>query len=65
MVYLDIEVDPLLTVRKAHALANNVEKAIIEGNESVYDVHVHVEPAGNVENENFGIDSAGQFEEKN
>jgi cation diffusion facilitator family transporter len=43
---IDIEVDPELPVRAAHAIASQVEAAIKERVEGVYDIMVHVEPAG-------------------
>jgi cation diffusion facilitator family transporter len=43
---IDIEVAPDLTVREAHAIATRVEGAIKERVEGVYDIMVHVEPAG-------------------
>jgi cation diffusion facilitator family transporter len=52
---LDIEVDPSLTIREAHAIASQVERAIKERVEGVYDIMVHVEPAGNSEREGFGL----------
>jgi cation diffusion facilitator family transporter len=52
---IDIEVDPSLTIREAHAIASNVERAIKERVEGVYDIMVHVEPAGNSEREGFGL----------
>jgi len=52
---LDIEVDPSITVMAAHGIAQEVEKAIKERVEGVYDIVVHVEPAGNVEREGFGL----------
>lgn len=64
LVDLDIEVDPTFTVRKAHLLAKEVEKAIMNDHDRVYDVHVHIEPSGNVEEENYGLDSAEQFASK-
>ncbi|MDR0636111.1 MAG: cation diffusion facilitator family transporter [Treponema sp.] len=42
---IDIEVDPALTVREAHTIAEAVEKAIKERVE-VYDIMIHVEPIG-------------------
>ncbi|MDR2536846.1 MAG: cation diffusion facilitator family transporter [Treponema sp.] len=42
---IDIEVDPTLTVREAHTIAEAVEKAIKERVE-VYDIMIHVEPIG-------------------
>jgi divalent metal cation (Fe/Co/Zn/Cd) transporter len=52
---LDIEVDPALTIREAHAIASEVEQAIKERVEAVYDIMVHVEPAGNRETEGYGL----------
>jgi len=55
LVDKDIEVDGNLTEYEAHQIAKNVEKVIVANKNNVYDVHVHVEPLGNVESENFGI----------
>lgn len=55
LVDMDIEVDGNLTVQKAHEIAKEIEEAIMTNEKSVYDVHVHIEPLGNVESENFGI----------
>jgi cation diffusion facilitator family transporter len=55
---IDIEVDPSLTIREAHAIASKVEQAIKERVERVYDIMVHVEPAGNREREGFGLKEA-------
>ena len=55
LVDMDIEVDGNLTVYEAHEIAKNVEKVIVANENNVYDVHVHVEPLGNAESENFGI----------
>jgi cation diffusion facilitator family transporter len=52
---IDIEVDPSLTIREAHAIASKVERAIKGRIEGVYDIMVHVEPAGNREKEGFGL----------
>jgi divalent metal cation (Fe/Co/Zn/Cd) transporter len=35
-----------------------VERAIKERVEGVYDIMVHVEPAGNLENEGYGLSEA-------
>lgn len=43
---IDIEVDPELKVREAHHIANQVEQAIKDSVEGVYDIVVHIEPAG-------------------
>jgi cation diffusion facilitator family transporter len=56
MINLDIEVEPHLSVLEAHEIAKNVEDSIKENIEHVYDVMVHVEPKGNLEqDEKFGI----------
>ncbi len=53
---LDIEVDACLTVREAHAIAARVEEAVREQIPFVYDIMVHVEPAGSGEhNEQYGL----------
>lgn len=43
---LDIEVDAGMTVHDAHEISNNVEKAVRHAIPDVYDIMVHVEPAG-------------------
>ncbi|MFW5737572.1 MAG: cation diffusion facilitator family transporter [Spirochaetota bacterium] len=56
IVDLDIEVDGDLPVREAHRIAQQTERSIRECVEDVYDVLVHVEPIGNVENaERYGL----------
>jgi len=55
MVNLDIEVDPDLSVKKAHEIARNVEISIRSNIRNIYDVMVHVEPLGNAEEEKYGI----------
>ncbi|TYB97435.1 MAG: cation transporter [Kosmotoga sp.] len=55
LVELDIEVNGSLQVREAHKIAKNVEETIKEKNKNIYDVHVHVEPSGNVEDEKYGV----------
>ena len=52
---IDIEVPPKKTVIEAHWIAYKVEKAIKERVENVYDIMIHVEPAGNLENEGYGL----------
>ncbi|MDR2659495.1 MAG: cation diffusion facilitator family transporter [Spirochaetaceae bacterium] len=55
---IDIEVDGQLTVRAAHSIATQVENAIRARLENVFDIMVHVEPAGeisNMENEAYGL----------
>lgn len=56
IVDLDIEVDGDLTVTEAHEIARQTEQAIKKAIGNVYDVLVHVEPLGNVENrERYGL----------
>lgn len=52
---IDIEVPPNKTVIEAHWIAYKVETAIKECVENVYDIMIHVEPAGNVESESYGL----------
>ena len=52
---IDIEVPPNRTVFEAHWIAYKVEKAIKERVENVYDIMIHVEPEGNLENEGYGL----------
>jgi cation diffusion facilitator family transporter len=46
VVDIDIEVDPAITVRAAHTIAEAVESAIKQKVADVYDIMVHVEPEG-------------------
>ncbi|MFZ5939134.1 MAG: cation diffusion facilitator family transporter [Bacteroidota bacterium] len=56
MINMDIEVDPLLTVKESHDIAKAVENSIKLRIPNVYDVMVHVEPRGNLEHdEKFGV----------
>jgi cation diffusion facilitator family transporter len=55
---IDIEVEPGIRVMEAHRIAQKVERAIKERVEGVYDIMVHVEPAGNLENEGYGLSEA-------
>lgn len=57
MISLDIEVDPQMTITQAHEIADAVEKSIKTSIDNVYDILVHVEPAGKCQtDEKFGID---------
>jgi cation diffusion facilitator family transporter len=61
---LDVEVDGTLPVSEAHAIAEKVEDAIREQIPDVYDIMVHIEPAGDAhEPEQFGL-SAKDIQEK-
>ncbi|MBE9518233.1 MAG: cation transporter [Bacteroidetes bacterium] len=56
MINLDIEVDPDLPVKEAHDIAKKVENSIKSNLRNIYDVMVHVEPLGNLEeDEKYGI----------
>jgi cation diffusion facilitator family transporter len=57
---IDIEVDPTLTIAEAHTIACKVEKAVKENIDGIFDIMVHVEPAGNVQTEGYGL-SENQF----
>ncbi|MCX7027362.1 MAG: cation diffusion facilitator family transporter [Spirochaetes bacterium] len=57
VVDLDIEVEPEMSVRRSHLIAVSVEKAIKVSLPDIYDVIVHVEPKGNIEEEKFGLSS--------
>jgi len=52
---IDIEVSPNMRIIEAHWIAYKVENAIKERIENVYDIMIHVEPAGNIENEGYGL----------
>jgi len=58
VVDLDIEVAPGMSVRAAHAIAVRVEDAIKDAIPEIYDVIVHIEPHGNVEDERYGLTAA-------
>ena len=56
IIDIDIEVDGKLSVAAAHQLAVQVEETIKRNLDNVYDIMVHVEPLGNVEQEEkYGI----------
>ena len=56
IIDIDIEVDGSKTVVEAHDISREVEDRIKKGIDNVYDVIVHVEPYGNVEeDEKFGV----------
>jgi cation diffusion facilitator family transporter len=55
VIALDVEVDPDLKISSAHQIAKRVEENIKQEVGSIYDVMVHTEPLGNVEEEQFGL----------
>ena len=69
---LDIEVDAEMTVHNAHEITSKVEKSVRTAIPDVYDIMVHVEPAGHSghhEKEQFGlresdVDSAEEMTEE-
>jgi cation diffusion facilitator family transporter len=57
IITLDIEVDPDITVMQGHEIAEDVENSIKDSVKNVYDIIVHVEPAGRSQvGEKFGVD---------
>ncbi len=55
-IVLDIEVNPDITLKEAHDIAETVENNIRQSIENVYDIVVHVEPCGACnKNEKFGV----------
>ena len=56
IVDLDIEVNGNISVKEGHIIGKNVEKAIKTKLNNVYDIIVHIEPEGNVEeHEKYGL----------
>ncbi len=57
VISLDIETDGNISLKEAHNIAEAVENSIRESIENIYDIVVHVEPAGtHVSKEQFGVD---------
>jgi len=54
-INIHIEVPPNIKLIEAHWIARKVETAIKKRIENVYDIMIHVEPAGNIENEGYGL----------
>ena len=56
MIAFDIEADGSLTVDQAHELACKIEIQIKSAIENIFDVMIHIEPAGNVHHEKkYGV----------
>jgi len=56
MIAFDVEVDGSITANEAHIIACLIEKAIRAEIENIYDIMIHIEPAGgNEEEEKYGI----------
>lgn len=54
-VDMDIEVNADITVAEGHEIATNVKSKIMNLDDRIADVMVHVEPFGNIENEAYGL----------
>ena len=64
IIDLDIEVDGSMSVTEAHDVAMEVEHTIKEQLPNVYDIMVHIEPRGNIEEkEKYGM-SHSDMDEK-
>ena len=57
IVDLDIEVPGEISVFEGHEIAKEVEQIIKKRIDNVYDVLIHVEPKGNIEEEKYGVSS--------
>ncbi|MDE0771368.1 MAG: cation diffusion facilitator family transporter [Salibacteraceae bacterium] len=56
MIDLDIELEESLTMKDAHLIGIDVENAIKDNVENVYDIMIHFEPLGNIEeDETYGV----------
>jgi len=55
VIEMDIEVDENLSVKEGHDIAKKVEQKVKERIKNVYDINIHIEPIGNVEDEKFGV----------
>ena len=55
VIEMDIEVDGSLSVKEGHDIAIKVERKVKERIKNIYDINIHIEPIGNVEEEKFGI----------
>ncbi|OHD10402.1 MAG: hypothetical protein A2086_09070 [Spirochaetes bacterium GWD1_27_9] len=55
-VDLDIEVDPNITVKKAHEIVTQIESEIKSKIENIYDIMIHTEPYDNIQHDElYGI----------
>ncbi|RLD84580.1 MAG: cation transporter [Bacteroidetes bacterium] len=55
VIEMDIEVKGSLSVEEGHDIAKKVEQKIKEQIKNIYDINIHIEPVGNVEEEKFGV----------
>lgn len=57
IIGLDIEVDGNLSLYEAHDIAQSVEDSLKANIDNIYDIIIHIEPAGTIQSEEkFGID---------
>ena len=57
-VDLDIELDGSMSVQDAHEVIQKMEKKIHEAIPNLYDIMIHMEPIGNIEEkESYGLRS--------
>lgn len=63
LIDLDIEVSGEMSVFDGHEVAKEVERTIKNRIDNVYDILIHVEPKGNVEEEKYGISSINHDKE--
>lgn len=55
---MNIEVNPQMTVLEAHEIAHSLECKLKKQIENIYDIVIHIEPDGSIEeNESFGMNS--------
>ncbi len=53
---MDIEVDNSISVEEGHEISKTIELKLKQELQNVYDVLIHIEPLGNVEeDEGFGV----------
>ncbi|MEA3317369.1 MAG: cation diffusion facilitator family transporter [Bacteroidota bacterium] len=55
VIALDIEVDENITIAAGHEISKRVEDEIKKNIKNVYDIMIHTEPLGNVEDEQYGL----------
>ncbi|MDA3780909.1 MAG: cation diffusion facilitator family transporter [Bacteroidales bacterium] len=55
VISLDIEVDEDITIAQGHEIAVAVEEKIKNKIGNIYDIMIHTEPLGNIEEEQFGV----------
>ena len=58
VISLDIEVDGSISVFESHKISQKVEGLLNKRIKNIYDIRIHVEPKGNVEDEKFGLDES-------